>query len=1826
MAYNAKHKLAQNIAALRIAFRVKPGELLGEDELDALKLYSGFGGIKATLFEEGSYSDWKQNGATATDLELHDGFTQLYALLADNVSPEEYRVVKRSIKNSVLSAFYTPQVIPDTLYAILKENGIEPAAIYEPSAGAGIFVTEAARHFPSATLITAVEKDILSGMVLKAIASQQQHLIDVQITAFEQTSDIENGKYDLVAGNMPFGNFTVYDPGFSSELTGRIHNYFFAKSLDKLAEGGVMAFLTTDGFLNSPSNIEARRYLFSFADYISLAVMPDNLMQDTGGTLAPSHLLIVQKRTGKELSTFERQLLETVQQENEFGTYSVNKALSQHDSKQHYIGTASAGRDQYGAPTEQVAFKGTPKQFAQQLQERLSVDFYKRFDAKVFPTLKSQEIVEKPGRKLHFLPVPLAKETDIPVQLGLFDTVAVDTANNASAYMGDIDRQIVHAQTAKIISTIKALTPTEHDCLVLIAAKAKKNNFYQYRLFSNVSELHAPARWLNGLALSQELKRISALLNSYDHQFIYTGDQTFEQHFNLGLPLQKAFIAIKPFYNDGTLVIHDEKAGLLTAVNLKLNKAEFVPLADTANAQFYQLYVNVRDQYQELYRLESGSPDAGDQTVLRLRLNEAYERLVDGYGQLNSKENIRRLMADQSWGRIMLASLEKRAGESYVKSDIFHINLSKPEFAFVSDEPLEALAYCLNMKGRIELPYIATLLKKDESEIIELLGEKIYLNPIKDEWETVDAFLSGNVVLKLKQVATLLENDPDNAQIRRSHAGLLHIQPERIPFEILDFNLGERWIPQEYYSRYATELFDTPASVYYLRSIDTFNVSVNKNNAKVTQEYAIRPKSGKNMYGYTLLEHALKNTAPFFTREVTIDGDKVRVADNEATQQAHEKIESIRAGFLSWLQELPAADKAVLEDIYNDAFNCYRLREYDGSHLTFPGLVLSGNIKDIYDSQRNATWRIMQDRGALIDHEVGLGKTMIMILASQEMKRLGLINKPMILALKANVMQIAEAYRLAYPKARILAPGPEDFSPKKRTRILHEIKNNNWDVIILTHDQFEKIPQSPKIQYSILQQELDNIERDAATLKMIEDKADSKAALKGLEIRKVNVENKLKEVQRKLDDRRDQGITFEQTGVDHLFVDEAHKFKNLTFTTRHSRVAGLGNSAGSQKALNMLFAVRTLQERFNADLCVTFLTGTPISNSLTELYLLFKYLKPREMARQEIENFDAWAAVFARKSTDFEFSVTNEIIAKERYRMFIKVPELAAFYNQIADYKTATGIGLDKPDIDELLVNLKPNPEQLDYIQRLMAFARTGDATLIGRPPLNKDEEDAKMLIATNYAKKMAIDMRLISSRYNDHPDNKVNSCARIVADIYRDTEVHKGTQIIFSDLGTPKPDAFNVYDALKEKLAGDFNIPESQITFIHDWRQQDKPELFRRMNNGEIRILIGSTEKAGTGLNVQERIVALHHLDIPWKPSEFDQRNGRGARQGNWLAKELYNNKVKCYIYGTEQSLDTYKLTLNKNKQLFVNQMKKNELQVRTLDEGAMDEHSGMNYAEYIAILSGDTSLLEKAKLDKKITVLESLKHSHIKELVRLRLALTNNEGDLTVLKATLEKLSNDDAHYIKVLQYNPDGTKSNPIQLVGFSATDPELVGRYLLDIYRTWIPADGQLHQKIGSLYGYDLFISRDALHSAAQLRGNYQYKKLFAERPDSGIRYNINEGRPNEDNPKLAARYFLNAIDRVSSLKEQYQTRIADKEGMVADLSKMVDKPFAKDAELQQLKLDSQRLDREINLNIQKRKLSETGLFDGEGAESQLEPVLSAGDNENEIKQHRKAIRI
>ena len=642
-------------------------------------------------------------------------------------------------------------------------------------------------------------------------------------------------------------------------------------------------------------------------------------------------------------------------------------------------------------------------------------------------------------------------------------------------------------------------------------------------------------------------------------------------------------------------------------------------------------------------------------------------------------------------------------------------------------------------------------------------------------------------------------------------------------------------------------------------------------------------------------------------------------------------------------------------------------------------------------------------------------------------------------------------------------------------------------------------------------------------------------------------------------------------------MDLSHQFKNLTFNTRHDRVAGLGNSEGSQKALNLLFAIRTIQERTGKDLGATFLSGTTISNSLTELYLLFKYLRPKELERQDIRCFDAWAAIFAKKTTDFEFNVTNNIVQKERFRYFIKVPELAAFYNEITDYRTAEDVGVDRPHKNEVLHNIPPTPDQEYFIKQLMEFAKTGDATLLGRGKLSETEEKAKMLIATDYARKMALDMRMIDPEYEDHPDNKASHCAKMIAEYYHRYDAQKGTQFVFSDLGTYQPGGWSVYTEIKRKLVEDYGIPAHEIRFIQECKsEKSRKAVIEAMNEGYVRVLFGSTSMLGTGVNAQRRAVAIHHLDTPWRPSDLAQRDGRAVRKGNEIAKLYADNRVDVIIYAVEKSLDSYKFNLLHCKQTFISQLKSGAMGARTIDEGAMDEKSGMNFSEYMAILSGNTDLLDKAKLEKRIASLEGERKSFNKGKRESELKLEGKTGEQRNNQATIAAMTEDWEKFTAAAQTDREGNRLNLIKIDGLDSADEKTIGKRLQEIARN--ATTGGQYKRVGELYGFPIeVISEPTLRDGLEFTDNRFVVK-------GNLRYNYNNGHLAMADTHAAAMNFLNALERIPGIIDQHQKRNEVLEQEIPQLQEIAGKTWKKEDELKQLKSELAALDRKIQLEL------------------------------------------
>ena len=1249
---------------------------------------------------------------------------------------------------------------------------------------------------------------------------------------------------------------------------------------------------------------------------------------------------------------------------------------------------------------------------------------------------------------------------------------------------------------------------------------------------------------------------------------------------------------IQFFHKNGSMAVADGMVGFLSDV--RKTGATFTPLAlKPEQEKRAMLYVTISETYQQLYNYEAETREPSEH--LREHLNQYYDEFVAKYGNFNEKQNVKFILMDTN-GRDALA-LERGENGRFVKADIFDHPVS---FAFDEvtsvDTPLEALTASLNKFGEVNLEYMSSLVDMDEDAMVENLEGHIYYNPLVKNYEIKDRFIAGNVVAKAEAVKAWIDREEERIKVFPGYDGiepfiamskdslkaLEEARPRSIEFDELDFNFGERWIPTGIYSAYMSHLYETDVKIAYSSSMDEYSANASHKNMKIWEEFCVRGYY-RTYDGMSLLKHALHNTVPDIKKSIgkDDDGHDIKVPDNEAIQLANTKIDEIRNGFTDWLEAQSPEFKEKLVDLYNNKFNCFVRPKYDGSHQTFPDLNMKMlgdryGISSIYQSQRDCIWMLKQNGGGICDFEVGCGKTLIMCIAAHEMKRLGLAHKPMIIGLKANVAEIAMTYQSAYPNARILFADEKSFKADKRVDFFNNIKNNDYDCVIMSHDQFGKIPQSPEMQQQILQAELDTVEENLEVVKQ-QGHDVSRGMLKGLIKRKENLTAKIATIQYQMEQNKDAVVDFKQMGIDHIFVDESHQFKNLMFNTRHDRVAGLGNSEGSQRALNLLYAIRTIQERTGKDLGATFLSGTTISNSLTELYLLFKYLRPNELERQEIRCFDAWAAIFAKKTTDFEFNVTNNIVQKERFRYFIKVPELAAFYNEITDYRTAEDVGVDRPHKNEILHNIPPTPAQEDFIQKLMEFAKTGDATILGRAPLSETEEKAKMLIATDYARKMALDMRMIDPEYGDDPNNKASHCARMIAEYYRRYDEQKGTQFVFSDLSTYKPGEWNIYSEIKRKLIEDYGIPAHEIRFIQECKtERSRKAVIQAMNDGDVRVLFGSTSMLGTGVNAQRRCVAIHHCDTPWRPSDLTQRDGRGIRAGNEIAKLYADNKVDVIIYAVEKSLDSYKFNLLHCKATFIDQLKSGALGARTIDEGAMDEKNGMNFSEYMAILSGNTDLLEKAKLEKRIAALESERKAHNKGISDSKFRYQTVTHDIANNEAAIGRMKADVARYEAVVRRDQDGNPLNNLTIDSYNQSDEKKMGIHLQKL-AIQTDTHGQ-YQRIGEVYGFPISIisertlvdGKESVQNRFVVEGNYKYK--------------FNNGFIAMSDTHAACMNFVNALEKIPGIVAQYEERTAKLKADVPQLEAIISKQWGKEDELKQLKSDLAALDRKITAEL------------------------------------------
>ena len=975
--------------------------------------------------------------------------------------------------------------------------------------------------------------------------------------------------------------------------------------------------------------------------------------------------------------------------------------------------------------------------------------------------------------------------------------------------------------------------------------------------------------------------------------------------------------------------------------------------------------VAIRDATNRL--LERQLEECSDEEVasLQAELNRVYDSFTAKYGLLSSNANKRAFSMDSSY--CLLTSLEflDEKGELKRKADIFtKRTIRRAEPVTSVDTASEALAVSIGEKAKVDIPYMMQLTGKTEEEVTEELTGVIFKNPLTDKWEPSDEYLSGNVREKLNIAKQFAENHPEymvNVQ------ALERVQPKDLDASEIEARLGVTWISPDYITEFMAETFHTPRQhinyerikVQYAEVTGQWNVKGknvdSSNNPLSTATYGTQRANA-----YRLLEDALnlRDTKIYDTIH-DADGEH-RVLNRKETTLAQQKQELIREEFKEWIFK-DMSRRETLCKIYNERFNSIRPREYDGSHIQFVGM--NPEIK-LMEHQKNAVAHILYGNNTLLAHCVGAGKTFQMIAAGMESKRLGLAQKSLYVVPNHLLEQWGSDFLRLYPGANILVATKKDFEPANRKRFCSRIATGDYDAVIIGHSQFEKIPLSRERQISLLEDQIADI---TYSIEAAKEEAGQQYTIKQMEKTKKTLKAKLE----KLNDqtRKDDVVTFEQLGVDRLFVDESHFYKNLFLYTKMRNVAGISQT-DAQKSSDMFMKCRYMDE-ITGGKGITFATGTPVSNSMTELYTIMRYLQYDTLMNMGMGHFDSWAATFGETVTAIELSPEGTgYRAKTRFARFFNLPELISIFKEAADIQTADMLNLPVPEAEYINEVLKPSEEQKEMVE---AFSERAEQVRGGAVDPRVDN----MLKITNDGRKCALDQRLLNDMLPDAGESKVNACVENAFQVWEDGKDTQATQLIFCDLSTPKNDGtFNVYDDVRNKLV-ERGIPKEEIAFIHEYNTEvRKAELFAKVRAGQVRILMGSTPKLGAGTNVQDRLLALHHLDCPWKPSDLEQQEGRILRQGN------QNDKVKIFRYVTENTFDSYMWQILENKQKFISQIMTSKSPVRACED--VDD-TALSYAEIKALATGNEYIKEKMDLDVQVSKLKLLKANHTSQIYRL-------------------------------------------------------------------------------------------------------------------------------------------------------------------------------------------------------------------------------------------------
>ena len=1163
--------------------------------------------------------------------------------------------------------------------------------------------------------------------------------------------------------------------------------------------------------------------------------------------------------------------------------------------------------------------------------------------------------------------------------------------------------------------------------------------------------------------------------------------------------------------------------------------------------------IEIRDCVRTL--LEYQTEDYPDEDIKReqVKLNQLYDRFTKKYGLINSRGNNSAFSNDSSY--YLLCSLEilDENGNLARKADMFTKRTIKPKTEITSvDNANDALIVSLSEKARVDITFMQKLCNMDMDKMLKELEGEIFNVPEYGEpnqWVTADEYLSGNVREKLKIAEHFAETDERfNVNVKY----LKEVQPKDLSASEISVRLGSTWIPPE----------DIKVFIEYLLNPSNYacqNINVHYNEA--TSEWWIEGKNydkynikATNTYGtgrasaYKIIEDSLnlKDTRIYDYYEDE-NGKRVAELNKKETAIAQAKQEQIKLAFEEWIWKDPER-RERLTKVYNERFNSIRPREYDGSHISFDGMNPEITLRK---HQVNAIARILYGGNTLLAHEVGAGKTFEMVAAAMESKRLGLCNKSLFVVPNHIVEQFGQEFLQLYPSANVLVTTKKDFETANRKKFCSRIATGDYDAIIISHSQFEKIPMSVERQVTIIQKQIEDITLGIQDLK---NNNGERFSIKQMEKTKKSLETRLA----KLNDtsRKDDVVTFEELGVDRIFVDEAHYYKNLFLYTKMRNVGGIAQTE-AQKSSDLFMKCRYLDE-LTGGKGVIFATGTPISNSMVELYTMQRYLQYGELEKRHLQQFDAWASTFGETVTAIELSPEGTgYRAKTRFAKFFNLPELMALFKEVADIQTSEMLNLPVPKANYHNVVIEPSEIQKELVKDLSERAEKIRNRMV-------DSSVDNMLKITNDGRKLALDQRLTNDMLEDFEHSKVATCADNIYSIWDKTNDDKSAQLVFCDLSTPHNDGkFNVYDDLKTKLI-DRGIPEEEIAFIHDANTDArKQDLFNKVRRGQVRVLIGSTQKMGAGTNCQDRLIALHDLDCPWRPSDLIQRSGRIIRQGN------KNPEVDIYRYVTEGTFDAYLYQLVENKQRFISQIMTSKTPVRFAED--IDE-TALSYAEIKALAAGNPDIIEKTELDTQVAKLKLLKQNYLSEKYELEdKVIKYYPNEIKRLENRIEDMKED----IEV--FNNNNTPDNSFEKMNIKGTDfteRKEAGEKIIEICKSMTNPEPL---EIGEYKGFKIILSFDTMDRKfyASMKNNLSYKTELGSDPSGNI--------TRIDN-------VLNGIEtRLSSV----ENNLEDTKKNYESAKKEIEKPFPQEEEL---KTKSKRLDElniKLNLNNKDKEIIDDG---------------------------------